>query len=136
MKIIITLDDRGGMAFNKRRQSRDIAVSADIEALVGENTLFIEPYSAELFSEASLNIILSQEPERLAEEDDYIFLETRSPEAAIAQANEIVIYKWNRRYPFDVSLNFSPEPLGFKLKSTHDFKGNSHEKITREVYVK
>ncbi len=136
MKIIVSVDDRGGMAFNKRRLSRDKAVISDIESIVLDEALFAEPYSAELFSDAALNIILSQTPEKLAEEDDFVFLETRSPAPFAKDARELIIYKWNRRYPFDVSLGFSPEELGFKLKSSHEFAGNSHDKITREVYVK
>lgn len=124
------------MSFNKRRVSRDKAVTADIESYVGDEALFAEPYSAELFSEASLNIILSQAPESLAEDNDFVFLETRSPAPFANLASELIIYRWNRRYPYDVSLGFTPEKLSFRLESSLDFAGNSHEKITREVYVK
>ena len=37
----------------------------------------------------------------------------------------------------DYDFNFNKDYLtGFKLLSTKEFKGNSHEKITKDVYVK
>jgi hypothetical protein len=52
----------------------------------------------------------------------------------MSRASEVVIYKWNRRYPFDVKMEKLPTELGFKLESVYEFKGNAHDKITREVY--
>ena len=47
-------------------------------------------------------------------------------------AEELVLYRWNRSYPGDVTF---PWPLtGWKLVETADFPGTSHEKITEEVY--
>ena len=134
MRLVICVEDRGGMAFNKRRVSRDKLMISDFAEYAGDSAVFIEPYSEELFSEVSLNIILSENPSKFAENCDFVFIERQSPRIFAEAASEIVIYKWNRRYPFDVAMDFSPESLGFKLESTLDFEGNSHDKITREVY--
>ena len=134
MRLVICVEDRGGMAFNKRRVSRDKLMISDFAEYAGDSAVFIEPYSEELFSEVSLNIILSENPSKFAERCDFVFIERQSPRIFAELASEIVIYKWNRRYPFDVAIDFSPESLGFKLESTLDFEGNSHDKITREVY--
>ncbi len=136
MKLVICIDDRGGMLFNKRRVSRDKLMISNLAEYIGDGTLFIEPYSEELFSDESLNIILSDNPLNFAEEGDFVFLERQEPRPYAEKASELVIYKWNRRYPFDMRLDFSPEELGFKLASAFEFKGNAHEKITREVYRK
>lgn len=136
MKLVICIEDRGGMLFNKRRVSRDKLMIADFAEYAGDSTVFIEPYSEELFSEASLNMIISENPMKFAEDGDFVFIERQEPRAFAEAAKEIVIYKWGRRYPFDTSMNFSPEELGFKLESTFEFRGNAHEKITREVYKK
>ena len=134
MRLIIAIDDRGGMAFNKRRVSRDKLMIADLAEYLGDSVLYMTPYSEELFSEESLNIILSENPLAFAEADDAVFVERENPLPFAEAASELVIYKWNRRYPFDVSLAGKPEALGFKLVSVHEFAGAAHEKITREVY--
>lgn len=136
MKLIFCIDERGGMMFNKRRVSRDRLLIADLAEYVGNEALYIEPYSEELFSGVSLNIIFSESPERSADRGDFAFIETHSPKDSLPRAEELIIYNWNRRYPFDVSMGFIPEELGFTLKSRFEFKGNSHDLITREVYVK
>ena len=47
----------------------------------------------------------------------------------------IILYRWNRAYPgdmfFDIKLDRS-----WHLASAEDFAGSSHEKITKEIYVK
>ena len=136
MKLVFCVDDGGGIAFNKRRQSRDSLVYSDIASLAGDDTVFLDPYSAELFSELDLNVIISESPQSSAEAGDIAFIERISPLAFAEKAEELIIYKWNRRYPSDVKMGFSPESLGFKLKSTFEFQGTSHEKITREIYGK
>ena len=134
MKLVICTGDRGEMTFNKRRVSRDKLMISDLAEFVGDSTLYMEPYSEELFKEENLNIILSENPIKFAEEDDFVFIERFDTKPYAEAASEIIIYKWNRRYPFDLSMNFSPESLGFKLASVFEFEGNAHEKITREVY--
>ncbi len=136
MRLVICIDDRGGMVFNKRRVSRDKLMISDLCEYIGDNTLFIEPYSEELFSEVSLNIIVSEKSLKFAADDDFVFVEREEPTPYLAAAGEVVIYKWNRRYPFDMALKTSPAELGFKLESVFEFKGNAHDKITREVYKK
>ena len=47
---------------------------------------------------------------------------------------KLIVFKWNREYPSDFSLDIDLSQ--WSLISTTDFKGNSHEKITMEVYKK
>ena len=44
MNIIICLDDKNGMMFNKRRQSQDKILRADIKELVKINILYMNNY--------------------------------------------------------------------------------------------
>lgn len=136
MKLIICIDDRGGMMFNKRRVSRDRLLVANLAELVGDAALYAEPYSAEIFAEAELNLICSAQPMSSADEGDYAFVETFSPAPMLARVRELIIYKWNRRYPYDVSMGFTPEAEGFRLKESSEFPGSSHDKITREIYTR
>ena len=129
MTLYICLDDRNGLKFNKRRQSRDAAVLEDIRNQLAGN-LLIEPFSEKLIQEAEIPYVL---PPETAE--DY-FAEDVPSEELLNQIERIVIYRWNRHYPSDVRWNPDLSALGFSLKETAEFPGTSHEKITREVYEK
>ena len=51
MTVFVCIDDRGGMLFNKRRQSRDSKVIEDVVRTVGDGVLYISDFSELLFSE-------------------------------------------------------------------------------------
>ena len=129
MTLYICLDDKNGLRFNKRRQSRDAALLEDIRSrLTGK--LLIEPLSEKLIREAEIPYVL---PPETAE--DY-FAEDVPGEEILDHCEKVVIYRWNRQYPADVRWEPDLEARGFSLWETGEFPGKSHEKITREVYVK
>ena len=129
MTLYICLDDRNGLRFNKRRQSRDAALLEDIRARLTGN-LRIEPFSEKLIQEAGIPYVLP--PERAED----IFLEDVPSEEVLSACEKVVLYRWNRHYPSDVRWDPDLEERGFTLAETGDFPGKSHETITREVYVK
>lgn len=129
MTLYLCLDDRDGMLFNKRRQSRDAAVLEDIRTSLPD-VLTIDPFSEKLIREAEIPYVLAGEA--LAEEAHF-FLEARPASAVIPLASTVVIYRWNRHYPADV--RFDGDLTGFTLQSTTQFPGKSHETITKEVYT-
>ena len=135
MTVIVCLSDDGGMTFNKRRQSRDAAVTADIAKLVGDGVLFISDFSLNLFSDSSLSVIASSDPLSVAADDDFAFLEDRGASQYAEKIKKLVIYKWNRKYPTDFKFDIEPALFGFHIAETVEFSGKSHEKITREIWV-
>ncbi len=136
MTVILCIDDRGGMLFNKRRVSRDRAVIKDIEKEAEDGMLYISDFSELLFSESSISVLSVPEPLSAAGKGDYVFVENYTLGGKIDKIDKLIIYKWNRKYPFDFSLDINPPDFGFSLISTCDFKGNSHDKITKEIYIK
>lgn len=130
MTVYVCLDDRNGMLFNKRRQSRDAKVLEDIKASV-PGVLTIDPFSEKLIREAEIPYVLASET--LLEESHY-FLEARPAAEVVAGAKKLVIYRWNRHYPADV--RFDADLTGFVLQNTCEFAGKSHETITKEVYTR
>lgn len=131
MTLSVCLDDRGGMLFNHRRQSRDIAVLQDLAQPV-----YIDAFSEKLF-------LSSEIPYRIAPEDlaqlppqSVFFLENRDPETLLSLADSVVIYRWNRHYPADVRWKIDLESRGFTPAQQSEFPGKSHEIITKEVYTK
>ena len=129
MTLYICLDDRSGLQFNKRRQSRDSAVLEDIRTQL-TGSLLIEPFSEKLIREAGIPCVL---PPETAED---FFAEDIPSEAMLAQTGKLIIYRWNRLYPSDVRWEPDLAALGFALTETTEFPGTSHEKITREVYTR
>ena len=129
MTLYICLDDRNGLRFNKRRQSRDAAVLEDIRSQLSGD-LLIDAFSEKLIREAGIPCVLP--PERA---EDY-FVEDLPTEEVLSACGKVVIYRWNRHYPADVRWEPDLVERGFLLAETSEFSGKSHEKITREVYVK
>ena len=133
MKLIVCVDDCGGVLFNRRRVSSDRLVITDIMAYVGESRLLASEYSVKLFPISEKIFLLTDFS--AAASDDYVFLEDLLPQCGLEQVSEVVLYHWNRLYPSDVRFPVDEIRKLGKLKSIVDFKGNSHEKITREVYM-
>ena len=129
MKIIICLDDDFGMMFGGRRQSRDKAVCEKAISLAEGGKLYINSFSKKLFAEYGVTV--DDEMLSVAGDGDVCFLENMLPPE---NTSELIVFKWNRRYPGD--MHFEPTKNGFTLISSEDFEGNSHEKITMEIYKK
>ena len=128
MKLIVCLDDQNGMMFNKRRQSRDKILIENMVELCKGKKLYTNEYSSKLFPENTVEIM-----ENPAEtEDGYCLAE----DFIVSEDNveEIIVYKLNRVYPADTYFNIELE--NWNLVENIDFEGSSHEKITRERYVR
>lgn len=134
MTLVLCLDDALGMMFNRRRQSRDRMLVADLLATVGERRLFVSPYSAALFPPEADCVTKAEDPCAAAKEDDLAFVEDTDPTAAWEKVTTIIIYRWNRLYPAD--KRFDGDMTGFTLAETREFAGSSHDAITKEVWKK
>lgn len=129
MTLYICLDDKNGLQFNHRRQSRDSAVLEDIRSQL-TGSLLIDPFSEKLIRDAQIPYVLPPETA-----DDY-FMETIPSDEVMEQTTKIVIYRWNRHYPSDIRWVPDLTAMGFTPEETAEFPGTSHEKITREVYTR
>ena len=134
MRLIICLDDRNGMMFNGRRQSRDRALIEDIEASVGGGTIYTSLYSAPLFEGAGVKAVISEEIPLDAGSLAVYFMEDRSPSPYLASFDGVTVYRWNRHYPADVVFDVDLKTCGFRLVEQIDFAGTSHETITKEIF--
>ena len=136
MNIIVCIDDNQGMLFNKRRQSRDVKVLEDIATLT--DTLWISSFSEKLFENVSetVRFKLNIDDSFLNQTHDsgYCFVENEKILPYEKNIEQLIIYKWNRKYPSDFKLDLNLEE--WKLVESVDFVGNSHNKITREIYEK
>ena len=134
MTCYVCLDDKNGMRFNHRRQSRDAMVLADMQAQISD-VLTIDPASEALIAEARIPYAIA--PDALTElpEDAHFFLEFRNAREALV-ADTLVVYRWNRHYPADARWDVAFSEEGYALTETSEFPGKSHDTITKEVYTR
>lgn len=132
MTVFVVLDENNGMIFNNRRQSRDSKVVERIKAMVEGRRLYMDSYSAKLFEDFEV-IVDDNFLEKMTEED-FCFVEKAYLKEYDEKIKRLVVFRWNRIYPFDKVLD-----IGFEertLEESYDFEGTSHEKITCEVWVR
>lgn len=138
MTLITCIDDRFGLAFHRRRLSRDRALCARVLELAGTGNLRLSPYSLSLFEH------LPHEAALLAGEDyltqaageDLCFAEREELSPWLDRADKLVLFRWNRTYPFDLRFPLEELDRHWVLTGSSDFPGSSHEKITEEWYEK
>lgn len=132
MYVIVCLDDRGGMLFNHRRQSRDRVVQEKILTLCAGKKLWMNHGSAQLFPENVSEINVDDRFLQEAGPGDFCFVETEALLPWEKWIEGLYVFRWNRVYPADVSLDLPLE--NWHLHTAEEFPGFSHEKITLEVY--
>ncbi len=132
MTVFVCVDDNFGITFNNRRQSRDSAVIDKIKEIRGENKLHIRPFSEKMLTGDDV-VTLENMLERCSK-GDFCFVEDVDIAPYADKISTLVLFKWNRDYPFDKKLTM--DLAGWIMEETFDFAGTSHEKITCEVWTK
>jgi len=127
---VVCVDDRNGMLFHNRRLSRDRLLCEDIIRCCG--MLWVKPEAAALFADHTDCIHVAEDCLRRAGSGEFCFVEDDPLEDISPEG--LILYRWNRRYPADVHLAFSPEEHGMTLLSREDFPGSTHPRITREIW--
>jgi hypothetical protein len=129
MILTVCVDDRLGISFGGRRQSKDSAVRQKLLELCG-GSVRMSDYSARQFEEG---VYHGSDYLSGADDGDWCFMESADYDAFADKIEKIILFRWNRHYPSDVQFRF---PGKWALVQSTDFPGSSHEKITMEVYEK
>lgn len=136
MIIIACVDEKNGMMFNRRRQSRDSAVCQDILRECRGKKLYMSAYSQALFAKTQGTNRISDNFLNQAEESAACFIEDTKITGFEDRIQTVILYKWNRKYPADLYFPIDLSDGSWELRRTEEFKGSSHERITKEVYEK
>lgn len=137
MNIIVCTDINMGMLFRNRRQSRDRVVLENILSLTTDTRLLMNNYSYSMFSSyENRNIIVDENFLDIAVPGDYCFVENVSITKYEQKIENIILYRWNRQYPYDFQFDFLLSHPDWQLIESEDFSGFSHKLITKEVYSK
>ena len=132
MILALCIDDKNGISFNKRRQSRDSLLIKDLVENAGDRKIYTGSYSSPLFAGYEERVIVDDDYFSHAGEEDICFSEGTDPAAFADSINGLILYRWNRHYPTD--KKFTLDLSGYELIMAYDFVGSSHDKISKEVY--
>ena len=137
MIAIVCLDDRNGMCFNGRRQSRDARLRREVLDMAGGSRLWMSPYSAEQFApEGGGEIRVSESFLAEAGRGEFVFVEDRPLAPWEGELEKLVVFRWNRVYPGDRYFDLDLSDGRWRRAEAVDFPGSSHERIPMEVYVR
>lgn len=131
--VAVTVDDRMGIAFNKRRQSSDRVLIGDLVGSVSDK-IYVSEYSQSLFTTHEGKTVVVDDPLRECPDGGCCFIEKTKIGEHLDDVETFIVYRWNRHYPSDVKLDV--DFSGYKMVDCTEFVGSSHEKITKETYIK
>jgi hypothetical protein len=133
LTVAVTVDDKMGVSFNKRRQSRDKLLIEDL-CKSTDGIIYVTSYSAPLFEGFTDRIMIVDNPISECPDGGLCFLELTAITEHIDNISKLIIYRWNKIYPSDKKLEIDTNECNLKLVSSYDFAGKSHNKITKEIY--
>ncbi len=136
MIVIAAVDDRGGMMFGKRRQSQDRVLRQRVLSLAEGRTVWMNAYTVKQFGD-QMDTGLIRVDDRFMEKagpGEFCFVENMALVSYEAQIEKVILFKWNRTYPGDVT--FDLDISTWRRVSAEDFAGSSHGKITQEIYLR
>lgn len=131
MNIIVCIDKNNGMSFCGKRQSMDCVLQEKVLEIVGASRLLMSSYSARQF-ENTAGIVVDDDFLNNANQGDFCFVENN--EISSENVEGFYVFNWNRKYPADLLFSVDLKAEGFKKIKKEEFKGNSHDKITLEIY--
>ena len=132
MHLILCIDERDGLSFCGKRQSRDRAVNEHILQMADGQKVWMSPYSAPFFEGNA--VCADAHFLEKAGVGEYCFLEVDPLPENNENLESVILYHWNRTYPSTVKF---PRSLlsGMNLVQREEFSGSSHETITMERYT-
>ena len=119
MKLVVCLDENNGIKFFGKRQSQDELQRKNLFELIGNLKLFLTEYSYDLYKDIEFNFEIIDKNTEIIKNSVFLY-EGDFLEKFLPSVDEIIVYFWN----------------SWKEIETFEFKGKSHEKITRKIFVK
>lgn len=125
--IALCIDKENGRSFYGRRTSSDREVRKRLLDMC--DTLHVDSYTAAQFTEdyGKEKIRVVDDPAGITEGTAFIELQDIP-----GDADRIIIFNWNRKYPADKFLDFRFS--GWRKVKKEDFEGYAHPKVTMNVW--
>lgn len=136
MILIACVDQKNGMAFSGRRQTKDREVRRRILEEAYPGKIIMSPACAAQFQEDGQNRILCRtNPMGSAPEGSRCMIETEQASLYADRVEQIILYRWNTVYPADVYFDL-PLETEWDIISRFVFDGFSHPDIVQETFVR
>ena len=114
-----------------KRQSQDCVLREKVLEIANGSRLLMNSYSAKQFENTD-GIVVDESFLNNANQGDFCFVEDK--EISAENVESFYIFNWNRKYPGDLFFSADLKAEGFKKIKKEEFHGNSHDKITLEIY--
>ncbi len=131
MTLILCLDQKDGMLFNKRRQTFDYEL-LDMICKSFKGKLFISSFSEKYFGQRSVTVLSS--PLTDAPSESAVFIENEDVTPFIGNIDKIIIYRFGCVYPADTYFTVKPLESGFRLAGRIKFSTEVHKDMFKEIY--
>ena len=133
MIVMVCVDDKNGMMFNKRRQSQDRVLRQHMLELAGDKKLWMNAYSRKQFpKEDESRIAVAENGFQNIRSGEYCFLEDKDP-AQYKNRLRLILFHWRPNLPYRI---FAVLWICQWKQKTAEGSQAAHEKITQEWYVK
>lgn len=132
---VVVTDKSGGVRFNRRRQSRDRELIADL-CRKTPGDVYVTEESAELFADFADRIRVVADPLAECPSGGCAFVEGTPLAPYLSEISTLVVYSWGEDYPTDTYFDIDPAAEGFRQVARYKFQGYSHQKIVKGVYQK
>ena len=133
--VALCLDNKSGMTFFGKRQSRDRVLISELVKSNSRRKIYAENYSSIIF-EGHENINFCDNPLADCPDGGTCFIEKSDVTPYLDDIDIFIIYRWNTTYPADKFFTVNLRQNGFTLLGKVDIVGSSHDKITKETYRK
>ena len=132
--LFFTLDDKNAVTFAGKRQSKDIKVAQKMCEFMSGTPLAIKAKSANFFEGVDIPLVTVDNFVDCREDTPTAFCEEIPSQEVLDNALVLIVFRWNRNYPSLTNERLNLD--GYSKTFVEEFAGNSHEKITVEVYNK
>lgn len=130
MRVALCVSKDNGMLFCNKRQSIDKKIIDDILNITDK--IYITKFSEKMISSFTDKYIVCDD---IREIDEAVyFIENIDISEYLEKIDTIYLYHWNREYPSD--FFFDADLSLYKRENKVDFKGDAHDKITKEIFIK
>ena len=137
MIILAAVDEKNGMMFNHRRQTQDRVLRQHILDMTKGSRLWVNHYTKTQFADADApQLQVCDDFLREAAPGEYCFVEDAAVAPYEKRIEKIILFQWNRTYPADFYFDINVSASVWRRAETEEFSGSSHERITKEVYVR
>ena len=131
MTLVICLDQKGGMLFNKRRQTLDYEIVDQI-CKIGGDSLYISPFSEGYFKGKTVKVVGN--PLQDAPTNATVFIEDTDALPYVKGIDKIIFFRWSEIYPTDYKISFNPTEVGFRALGEIKFSTKVHKDVKKEIY--